>query len=105
MSILHAYSYRVGNCTCLLQHTARWFSIANNLLEFFVHDVSSPDSGVPMCTRRTNTLGDATFHRDARKYLSGACMACDLLRRASARTDVAESFTPCDIECSGEGVG
>ena len=44
VSILHAYPYRVGNCNCLLWNTARWLSIANNLLEFFVHAVVSPDS-------------------------------------------------------------
>ena len=36
VSILRAYSYRVGNCQCLLLHTARWLSTADNLLEFFI---------------------------------------------------------------------
>ena len=40
----HAYSYRGGNCNCLLSHIARWFLIANNLQEFFVHAVLFPDS-------------------------------------------------------------
>ena len=44
VSFLHAYWYRGGNCNCLLFSTARWFSIANNLQEFFVHAVLSPDS-------------------------------------------------------------
>ena len=44
VSILHAYSYRVGNCNCFLSNTARKLSIANNLLDFFVHAVSSFDS-------------------------------------------------------------
>ena len=44
VSVFHAYSYRGGNCNCLLSHTARWFSIANNLLEFFVHVVLAFDS-------------------------------------------------------------
>ena len=35
----HAYSYRGGNCNCFLSHIARWFPIANNLQEFFVHAV------------------------------------------------------------------
>ena len=26
--LFHAYSYRGGNCYCLLSHTARWFPIA-----------------------------------------------------------------------------
>ena len=39
----HAYSSRGGNCNCLLSHTARWFPIANNLQEFFVHVVLVPD--------------------------------------------------------------
>ena len=49
MSALHAYSYRAGNCNCLLQNTARWLSTANNLSEFFVHAVLSLilDHGVP----------------------------------------------------------
>ena len=41
VSILHAYD---GNCNCLFLNTVRWFPIANNLQEFFVHDVLSPDS-------------------------------------------------------------
>ena len=41
----HAYSYRGGNCNCLLSHTAHWFPIANNLQEFFVHAVLFSDSG------------------------------------------------------------
>ena len=36
--------YRDGNCNCLLLSTARWLPIANNLQEFFVHAVLSPDS-------------------------------------------------------------
>ena len=40
----HAYSYRGGNCNCFLSHIARWFPIANNLQEFFVHAVLFPDS-------------------------------------------------------------
>ena len=44
VSILHAYSYRVGNCNCLLSNTDRWLSIANNLLDFFVHAVLPSDS-------------------------------------------------------------
>ena len=39
----HAYPYRGGNCNCFLSHIARWFPIANNLQEFFVHAVLSPD--------------------------------------------------------------
>ena len=39
VNFFHAYSYRGGNCNCLLSHTARWFPIANNLQEFFVHAV------------------------------------------------------------------
>ena len=35
---------RGGNCNCLLSHIARWFPIANNLQELFVHAVLSPDS-------------------------------------------------------------
>ena len=42
--LFHAYSYRGGNYNCLLSHTARWFPIANNLQEFFVHAVLFPDS-------------------------------------------------------------
>ena len=45
LSFLHAYSYRDGNCNCLLYNTARWLSTANNLLEFFVHAVSMLDHG------------------------------------------------------------
>ena len=37
----HAYPYRGGNCNCLLSHIARWFPIANNFQEFFVHAVLS----------------------------------------------------------------
>ena len=40
----HAYSYRGGNYNCLLSHIARWFPIASNLQEFFVHAVLFPDS-------------------------------------------------------------
>ena len=40
----NAYSYRGGNCNCFLSSIARWFPIANNLLEFFVHAVLFPDS-------------------------------------------------------------
>ena len=39
VSIVHAYFYRVGNCNCLLSNTAHWLSIANNILDFFVHAV------------------------------------------------------------------
>ena len=42
--LFHAYSYRGGNYNCLLSHTARWFPIANNLQELFVHAVLFPDS-------------------------------------------------------------
>ena len=31
-------------CNCLLQNTARWFFIADNLQEFFVLAVLSPES-------------------------------------------------------------
>ena len=41
---LHAYRYRGGNCYCILSHTARWLSTANNLFEFFVHAVLPSDS-------------------------------------------------------------
>ena len=44
VNFFHAYSYRGGNCNCLLSHIARWFPIANNLQEFFVHAVLTPDS-------------------------------------------------------------
>ena len=44
VSFLHAFSYRVGNCNCLLSHIARWLPTANNLQEFFVHAVLFPDS-------------------------------------------------------------
>ena len=44
VNFFHAYWYRGGNCNCLLSHTARWFPIANNLQEFFVHAVLFPDS-------------------------------------------------------------
>ena len=44
VSTLHAYSYRDGNCNCVLSHIARWFPIANHLQEFFVHAVLSLDS-------------------------------------------------------------
>ena len=40
----HAYPYRGGNYNCFLSHIARWFPIANNLQEFFVHAVLFPDS-------------------------------------------------------------
>ena len=40
----HAYSYRGGNYNCFFSHIARWFPIANNLQEFFVHAVLSLDS-------------------------------------------------------------
>ena len=40
----HAYSYRGGNYNCFLSHIARWFPIANNLQEFFVHTILFPDS-------------------------------------------------------------
>ena len=43
-SFFHDFSYRGGNCNCFLSHTARWFPIANNLQEFFVHAVLFPDS-------------------------------------------------------------
>ena len=39
----HASSYRGGNYNCLLSHIARWFPIANNLQEFFVHAVLFPN--------------------------------------------------------------
>ena len=39
VSLSCTYSYRGGNCNCLLSHTAHWFPIANNLQEFFVHAV------------------------------------------------------------------
>ena len=35
----HAYSYRGGNCNCLLSNTARLFPIVNNLQECFLHAV------------------------------------------------------------------
>ena len=38
------FAHRDGNCNCLLWNTARWLRIANNLQEFFVHAVLSPDS-------------------------------------------------------------
>ena len=41
VNFFHAYSYRGGNYNCLLSHIARWFPIANNLQEFFVHAVCS----------------------------------------------------------------
>ena len=44
VSFSHAYSYRGGNCNCLLSHTARWFPTANILQESFVRAVLSPDS-------------------------------------------------------------
>ena len=44
VNFFHAYWYRGGNCNCLLSHIARWFPIANNLQEFFVHAVLFPDS-------------------------------------------------------------
>ena len=43
-SFFHDFSNRGGNCNCFLSHTARWFPIANNLQEFFVHAVLFPDS-------------------------------------------------------------
>ena len=44
VSFLHVYWHRGGNYNCLLWSTARWLPIANNLQEFFVHAVLSPDS-------------------------------------------------------------
>ena len=38
------YPYRGGNCNCFLSYIARWFPIANNLQEFFVHAVLFLDS-------------------------------------------------------------
>ena len=43
-NFFHAYWYRGGNYTCFLSHIARWFPIANNLQELFVHAVLFPDS-------------------------------------------------------------
>ena len=42
VSFLHVYWH--GNCNCLLQETARWTPIPNNLQEFFIHAILFPDS-------------------------------------------------------------
>ena len=70
--LFHAYSYRGGNCNCLLSHTASWFPIARNLQEFFVHAVLVPDSGPPRSSQMSisapkilisNFLFDTSLHR------------------------------------------
>ena len=44
VSFFHVCWHRDGNCNCLLQNAARWIPIANNIQEFFVHDVLPLDS-------------------------------------------------------------
>ena len=74
----HAYPYRGGKCNCFLSHIARWFAIANNLQEFFVHAVLSPDSW----PRRSSQifqfwLQSSYFEFPARYFFSPKFSICD----------------------------
>ena len=78
VSILHAYWHRDRNCNCLQKNTARWPSTANNLLEFFVHAVLSPESR----SRRSfhNFLfwpQNSCFVNLARYFFSPSSSICD----------------------------
>ena len=78
VSILHAYWYRDGNCNCLLQNTARWFSIANNLPEFFVHAVLSPDSWPRRSSQNFRFWPQSSyFEFPARYFFSPLSSICD----------------------------
>ena len=74
----HAYLHRGGNCNCLLSHTARWFPIANNLQEFFVHAAWNPDSWPRRSSQNFQFCSqNSYFEFPARYFSSPQFSICD----------------------------
>ena len=64
----HAYPYRGGNYSCFLSHIALWFPIANNLQEFFVHAVLSPDSWPRRSSQNFNFWSQNSYFEFLARY-------------------------------------
>ena len=70
VNFFHAYSCRGGHCNCLLSHIARWFPIANNLQEFFVHAVLSPDSWPRRSSQNFQFCSQNSYFKFLARYFS-----------------------------------
>ena len=78
VSFLHVYWYRDWNCNCLLENTVRWLSTVNNLLEFLVHAVLSPDSWLRRSFQNFRFwLPNSWFVDSARYFFSPLSSICD----------------------------
>ena len=78
VNFFNVYSYRDGNCNCLLSHTARWFPIANNFQEFFVHAVLFPDSWPRRSSQNFHFCSQNSYFEFLARYFSSPYFSiCD----------------------------